>query len=272
MAFFTTTDGCRLYHETHGMPKSKGDRPSLVFLNGSAQTAIQWRPQALFFKTEFPVVCYDARAQGKSDLGNRKLTLELHVEDLLSLLAFLQIDRAHLVGLSHGGQVAMAFSVRHPDKTARLILCGIGDDSSGRSRAIVRSWLQVLATEGLEAMARAALPVILGDSYLKMNEKILPKMADALATRNREKSLLAHLTALLDYPSTYENANRISHPCLVVAGSEDRVIEPTSARRLAEIIKAEYEEFEQTGHNVPVEAAGRFNRICRHFLMKASTS
>ena len=61
-------------------------------------------------------------------------------------------------------------------------------------------------------------------------------------------------------------------PCLVVSGSEDLLNAPASAMRLAQIIKADYELFEQTGHNVPVEAAERFNRLCRRFLTKPSAS
>ena len=276
MAYFTTTDGCRLYYETHGFHRHQepqrfdADHPAVVFLNGTTQTALQWRPQVLDLQPDFPIVCYDGRAQGKSEPGIRTLTLDLHVEDLLSLLSYLDIQKTHLVGLSHGARVALAFATRHLAITDRLILCGIGADPGYRTRLIVRSWNAVLTAGGLEALAWAALPVILGESFLKENEKILPKMVAALVARNRKESLLAHFTALLSYPPLTETASRLGRPCLVVSGSEDLLYTPGSAKRLAEIIEADYERFEKTGHNVPVEAAKRFNRLCRRFLTTTS--
>ena len=269
MAFFTTADSCRLHYQTHGISgsySSDPNRPAVVFLNGTTQTALQWRPQALYFKTDFRVVCYDGRAQGKSDRGDRSLSLDLHVDDLSALLAFLQIEKANLVGLSHGGQVALAFSVRHPEKTARLVLCGVGSEPGSRTRAIVRSWMEILATGGLEAMAWAAMPVILGSKYLEENEMILSKMVAALVARNRKESLSAHIEAMLAYPPPAVNAISNSRPCLVVSGSHDLLSPPGAARQLARITKGGYQEFENTGHNVPLEAADRFNRMCRRFL------
>jgi pimeloyl-ACP methyl ester carboxylesterase len=267
MAFFTTTDGCRLYYQTYGFD---GDQPVVVFLNGTTQSALMWRPQALFFKNEFRVLCYDARAQGKSDLGRRALSIDLHVEDLLSLFTFLQIGGAYLVGLSHGAQVALAFAASHPQRAARLVLCGVGSEPGPRTLAVVRSWLEILATGNLETMGWAALPIILGETYLRQNKTLLPKMVKALEARNRKESLLAQLEALLTYPPASAHAATLSQPCLVLSGSEDLLNHPASAKRLAEITNAGYEEFDRIGHSVPAEAPERFNRVCRRFLMEPS--
>ena len=272
---FTTTDGCRLAYEAHGFDGSRGaddEKPAVVFLNGTTQTALMWRPQAVFLKNDFQVLCYDGRAQGKSDPGNRSLSLDLHVQDLSALLARLQIGRAHLVGLSHGAQVALAFAARHPEKAERLILCGIGDEPGSRARAIVRSWLEILDRSGLPAMAWAALPVILGESYLRANEMLLPKMVDALVTRNRKASLHAHLTALLAYPPPSDSAIRIAHRCQVISGSEDLLTAPAAAKQLARLTGGAWKQFQRAGHSLPVEAAERFNRLCRRFLAEPSAA
>ena len=266
MATFTTTDGCRLDYQLHGFHGADDNQPAVVFLNGTTQTALQWRPHALSFKTDFRVVCYDGRAQGKSEPGNRALSLDLHVDDLSSLLAFLKINTAHLVGLSHGGQLALAYAARHPEKTARLVVCGVGAEPGPRTRAIVRSWLEILSAGSLEAMAWAALPVILGKTYLEKNEKILPKMVAALVARNRKAALLAHLKAQLTYPLPSVSAKMNSRPCLVISGSQDLLSRPAAARQLARITNGTYEEFTQTGHIAPIEAPERFNRVCRRFL------
>ena len=53
---------------------------------------------------------YDARAQGRSDLGERELSLERHAEDFAALLKHLEVEKVHLVGLSHGAKVALAYA------------------------------------------------------------------------------------------------------------------------------------------------------------------
>ena len=266
MATFTTTDGCRLHYQVYGFCGADDNQPAVVFINGTTQTALQWRPHALSFKTDFQVVCYDGRSQGKSEPGNRALSLDLHVQDLSCLLTFLHIGKAHLVGLSHGGQLALAFAARHPEKTARLVVCGVGAEHGSRTRTILRSWLEILTTGSLEAMAWAALPVILGKTYLEKNEKILPKIVAALVARNRKASLLAHIEAMLAYPPPSASAKLSSRPCLVISGSEDLLSHPAAARQLARITNGTHEEFAQTGHIAPVEAPERFNRVCRRFL------
>ena len=263
MAIFTTTDGCRLYYDLHGFD---GEKPVVVFLNGTTQTALQWRPQARFFKDEFRVVCYDGRAQGKSELGSRPLSLDLHVEDLAALFSYLKIDLPHLVGLSHGAQVALAFAARFPEKTDRMVLCGVGSEPEPRSRMIVRSWLEIIDRCGLEPMAWAALPVVLGEKYLAENQQISEKMVAALAVRNRRASLLAHFSALLRYPAPSVDAEATTSRCLVISGEDDLLVSAEEAKRLADLTAGEHIALEQVGHSVPIEAAEHFNRICHRFL------
>lgn len=263
MAMFTTTDGCRLYYDLHGF---EGEKPAVVFLNGITQTALQWRPQARFFSSEFRVVCYDGRAQGKSDLGSRPLSVELHVEDLAALLSHLKIEQPHLVGLSHGAQVALAFAARYPEKTDRMVLCSVGSEPEPRMQAIVRCWLEILDQCGLQSMAWAALPVVLGEKYLGENRKIAEKMVSALAVRNDKASLLAHFDALRRYPAPSIAAQTTTSRCLVISGTDDLLVSTEAAKRLAHLTAGEHIGLEQIGHNVPIEAADHFNRICHRFL------
>ena len=99
MPFFQTSDGCRIYHECHGITTQ---RQVVVFLNGTTQTTVNWLPHARALEEHFGVILYDARGQGKSDLGNKPLSLEQHTADLALLFNLLRLKTAHLVGLSHG--------------------------------------------------------------------------------------------------------------------------------------------------------------------------
>ena len=100
---------------------------------------------------------YDARAQGKSDLGKKELSLQSHVADLGELFDHLAVGKSHLVGLSHGAQVALAFAAQIPERVNRLVLCSLGAWPSEHATTIVQSWIKILKKSGLKAMTQMAL-------------------------------------------------------------------------------------------------------------------
>jgi pimeloyl-ACP methyl ester carboxylesterase len=55
-------------------------------------------------------------------------------------------------------------------------------------------------------------------------------------------------------------------PALVISGSQDLLVPSSSARKLADLCRAEYLKFADCGHTVPAEAGERFNRELSRFL------
>ena len=263
MPYFKTKDGCRLFYETFGLEPLK---PALVFLNGTTQTTVHWRPQALYFKKEYHILLYDARAQGKSEVGQSPLTLDIHVDDLFNLLVHIALEKALLVGLSHGAHVALAMAAKNPAQVDRLVLCSMAAKPSGRARTALQSWGKILRADGLEAMARAALPTIFGEAYLAENRRILDKMVTAVATRNRADALLAHLDALTRYPPPSLLSATIRQPTLVISGDQDPLVSPDGAARLAALGRGSHHLLPQSGHTVPIEAPDLFNQALAVFF------
>ena len=263
MPHFKTNDCCKIYYETHGFESLN---PVVVFLNGTMQTTFNWRPHARIFKDSFRVILYDARAQGKSELGKKKLSLDLHVKDLSELLDHLKIKKAHLVGLSHGAYVALAFASRFPDFVGRLILCSINAEKSAQTIIIVKSWLEILKSEGLDALSWTILPMVFGEEFLKVNKKIIDKMVEAIVVRNNKDALIEQLKAINKYPSPGSLAKKINCPALVISGSQDQLVNPKEASQLADLCSARHEEIPDIGHSIPAEAPELFNRTVLKFL------
>ncbi len=263
MPYFKTKDGCRLFYETFGVEPLK---PALVFLNGTTQTTVHWRPQALYFKKEYHILLYDARAQGKSEVGQSPLTLDIHVDDLFNLLLHIGLKKALLVGLSHGAHVALAMAAKNPAQVDSLVLCSMAAEPSARARAAIQSWGKILNANGLEAMAWAALPTIFGEAYRAENRRILEKMVTAIATRNRAEALLAHLDAMMRYPSPSLHGATIRQPTLVISGEKDPLVSPDGAARLAALCRGTHRLLPQTGHTVPIEAPDLFNQALAAFF------
>lgn len=67
---------------------------------------------------------YDERGTGLSDWRVDDLGFEAFVEDLEEVVAAAGLDRFPLLGISHGGAVAVAYAARHPGTVERLVLWG----------------------------------------------------------------------------------------------------------------------------------------------------
>lgn len=265
MPFFKTQDGNSLYYETEGFETSG---PVVVFLNGTMQTTVYWKTLASMFKDRFQVLMYDARAQGQSGLGDQALSLDLHAEDLAALLEHVEVERAHLVGFSHGAKVALVCAHRFPGLVDRLVLCSAGTALSSRARLMMQSWLEILKSAGLEATAWAALPVVFGEEYLAKQERILSTIVKAITTRNSKANLVAHLEALLKYPPLTEIVQSIDTPGLVISASDDPLVTEEGAGQLASLCNGRHERIACVGHSVPAEAPELFGRMIMQFVDK----
>jgi 3-oxoadipate enol-lactonase len=263
MPYFATKDGCRVYYEMQGGTSSK---PVVVFLNGTLQDTRYWKPHARALKEHFQVLRYDARAQGQSELGQKGQKLEGHAADLAGLLNHLEVEKAHLVGLSHGAKVALAFAAIAPQRVARLVLCSISADTTCRARLIVSSWLQVLKRSGLEAMVWVCLPLVFGEAFLKQKERILDSIVKAIVARNTEESLVAQLEAWGAYPPLSQIARNVHAPCLIISASDDPMVTEEGARRLAGFCRGDHEHIVGIGHSIAAEAPGWFNKTVLAFL------
>ncbi len=262
MPYFTTSDNCRIFYETKGVGAQK---PAVVFLNGTAQTTLNWWPLAGVIEDRFQVLMYDARAQGRSDLGKQKLSLEGHAVDLSNLLNDLGVATCSLVGVSHGAHLALALADAFPRRVDRMVLCGIGSDFTPRARIMINAWRKILAAGGIEALAWAMLPFVFGQAFLKNNEDKLGMIVKTMVRRNHEKSLVAHLDALTSYPSPSRMAKELKTPALIVSGAEDPIAPEKKAKKLARLCKGRHLLIKDAGHSVPMEAPRRFQAAFTEF-------
>ena len=263
MPYFTTGDGCRIFYRLHDSDTSS---PVVIFFNGTTGTTLYWGASAPVFSKQFRLLFYDARAQGQSDLGNKPLSLERHIADLKELCAHLDIDKASLIGISHGARLALALAHDAPQIVDRLILCSLGAGTNYRSRVTIQAWIKLLQLSGLEAMAWATLPTVFGNEFLRLQHKALSMIVAAVVKRNDTSALLAQLEALLQYPNPEPLPGSFARPTLIMSGAEDPLVSTAEAVQLARLCNARHEELSGIGHSIPAEAPRLFERIVMAFL------
>ena len=264
MPFINLHDSCRLYYQCHDSDTAK---PAVVFLNGTTQTTKSWGMQAKGLQDHFRIIRYDARGQGQSDLGVKDLTIDGHIHDLIQLMDYLYLDHFHLVGLSHGARVACELGQKYPERTDKMILCGLGNDLSPRTSALLTSWYQILTSSNLETLAWAMLPVVFGEPFLEKHKTILNDMVSVIVKRNRPEAVEMHLRSMAHYLSVPDIRSENSNPTLIVAGNQDPIIQMEQFRILAKKLGAHLIQLKGVGHSPNIEAPEVFNKIIAQFLL-----
>jgi 3-oxoadipate enol-lactonase len=110
-------NGTRLYFEVTGAATELG--PPLVLIPETGTDRRIWGDQVAAFAERYRVVRYDLRGWGRSP---RRMGIYRHTEDLAGLLDWLGIERAALVGLGHGADIALELALDRPERVAALVL------------------------------------------------------------------------------------------------------------------------------------------------------
>lgn len=105
--------------------------PTLILLHGNGEDHTYFVKQIPAFSPHFRLVLMDTRGQGQSTGGDGELNFSVFASDLLALMDHLQIAKAHLLGFSDGGNLALTFALAHPERVQSLILNGANLDPGG---------------------------------------------------------------------------------------------------------------------------------------------
>ncbi len=99
-----------------------GEGPPLVFVHGGTTDSRMWRPQLAELADEFTVVAWDEPGAGRSSDVPPDFRLADYANSLSVLIEALQLEPAHVAGISWGGTVALELYRQHPELAATLIL------------------------------------------------------------------------------------------------------------------------------------------------------
>lgn len=257
-------NGVELYYELHG----PGDAPLLVLNNGVLMNAAgSWVFQTQALSRHYRLLQYDCRGQGQSEHPDSPYSMELHADDLAALLTELKFERAHIAGISYGGEVGQAFALKYPERCLSLILVDTVSEVGPELHIIIDSWLCAARAGDAEAFFNATVPWNFSPAFITANPKI---MADA---RGRYE--------LLDYPAVVRLCEcflevdftarlaEIQCPTCVIVGSVDLLKGPAYAAILKNgIPHAEYHLLHGAAHASCWERPQEFNTAVLGFLAK----
>ncbi|MBM3127643.1 MAG: alpha/beta fold hydrolase [Chloroflexi bacterium] len=118
---FIEINGAQIYYETFGDEHS--DRAPIVLIHGSTTTGkTDWHLVAPLLAREYRVIVPDCRGHGQSRNPNRSYSFKEMADDIAALVRALGYQRAHIIGHSNGGNVALVTLIEHPEIVQTAIL------------------------------------------------------------------------------------------------------------------------------------------------------
>ena len=109
----------------------KGSGDTLILLHGNGESSEYFVSQLDEFSRYFRVIALDTRGHGKSPRGEEPFTIRQFADDLKGFMDEKKIKKAHILGFSDGGNIAMCFALKYPEMVDRLILNGANLNPKG---------------------------------------------------------------------------------------------------------------------------------------------
>lgn len=268
------SDGTKLYYEEIGRGRA------IVFVHEFAGDHRSWEPQMRAFARQYRCVAFNARGYPPSDVPAdvAHYSQARAVDDIRDLLGHLDIDCAHVVGLSMGGFATLHFGLTYPYMAHSLTVagCGYGADPAKRKQFQDEAEASAARLDKLGA-AVFAKDYALGAARVQFQNKD-PRGWAEFAHQLSEHSAKGSANTLRGVqhqrPSLYDLKDRLAQltvPVLIVNGDEDEsCLEPgLMLKRM--IPTAAHVVLPRSGHTLNLEEPEAFNRAVGDFLAQVDS-
>ena len=215
----------------------KGQGEPLILLHGNGENCGYFKGQMDVFSKKYHVYAIDTRGHGRTPRGDKPFTIRQFAEDLLGFMNDHRIEKAHLLGFSDGGNIAMVFAIRYPYRVDRLILDGANLDAAGVRR-------------------RTQIPIEIGYRIAKL----FSGRSDAARLNTEMLGLMVN-----DPNVRPEELRKIHARTLVIAGTKDMIRE-SHTRLIAESIPDSQLVFIKGDHFIANKEPAKFNRAVLDFM------
>lgn len=245
-----------------------GSGELLIFLHGIGGNKRNWHDNLPAFGEHFHAVAWDARGYGESDDYDGPLHFSDFSKDLLRVIDHFGAKKAHIVGLSMGGRIAMDFAEKHQDRIATLTLCdthrGMSHFPPEKKAEFLRLRKEPLMNGG--GPKDIAHPVAKSLSGPNISQDAYDKLVDSLSRLHKESYIKSLEASVMT--DTHDRLGEIAVPTHIVVGSEDRLTNVDMARQLnAMIAGSALTIIDDAGHLPNIEKPREFDAAVLGFLV-----
>lgn len=247
----------------------EGTGSAIVLLHGLGSQGDDWLYQTPVFAQHYRVLAPNLRGHTNSSPVRGPLSIFMLAADVVRWLDTLQIETAHIVGLSLGGLVAQQLAIDFPERVNRLILCNTFARLRPTSIFEAHTLARRLIVSTLLPMATTAR-VVAADLFPWPDQAALRAVVLERIGRNDLVSYRYLIGAIRRFDSRAE-LGRIQAPTLLITGDRDNVVPRGCQRQLVRGIRTvKWHIVRNSGHATPIDQPEEFNRVVLAFL-KAET-
>ncbi len=217
----------------------------VVFVNSLGSDFRIW--DGVIAQLKRPVLRYDKRGHGLSDAPSGLYSIADFADDLLGLLDHLKLKRIVLVGISVGGQIALEFASRFPERLAGVVFCDTGMKIG--TSDLWNARIAAVNDGGLISISDSVMQRWF-DSSFHAQQPARVRGFQNMLERTSSLGYVATCAALRD--SDLHNAAQIVREArvktLVVCGQDDQSTPVALSQELAQTLETRLELIEDAGH------------------------
>jgi 3-oxoadipate enol-lactonase len=228
-----------------------GEGEPMLLIQGMSATHLAWgRPFLDELERSFDCIVFDNRGMGLSGQAELPFTTADLAGDAVGLLDALEIETAHMVGISMGGMIAQELALAHPERIRTLTLgatyCG-GPEGTLMAPEDLQLLGTAYASGEREQVFRAMWEINLSPGF-RADDSRFAAFAEMGSTLPAPQPVVLQQMQACAQHKTDDRLNQISLPTLVIHGDVDRLLGPGNGREIAALIPARLEMLEGVGH------------------------
>lgn len=248
-----------------------GNGEIVVFLHGSGPGVTAWANWNKIFplmQDDFRLIAPDMVGFGFTERPeNPVYNMNVWVQQTIDLFDALNIKKAHLVGNSFGGALALSMAVKYPERINNLVLMGSMGVSFPITYGLDTVWGYTPSFENMQELLDLftydhsfATPELIETRYRSSMQPGFQESFSSMFPEPRQKSV--------EFMAGNENYIRnIRNKTLIVHGREDRVIPLSNSYKLMELIDdAQLHVFGHCGHWTQIEHSQEFATLISNFF------
>jgi pimeloyl-ACP methyl ester carboxylesterase len=235
--------------ELHYLRAGAGE--PMLLIQGMSATHLTWgRPFLSPLEESFDCIAFDNRGMGLSGQAELPFTTADLAGDTAALLDALEIESAHVVGISMGGMIAQELALAHPERIRTLTLgatyCG-GPEGTLMAPEDLQMLGAAMASGDREQVFRAMWEINLSPDF-REDEARFAEFCEMASALPAPKDVVFQQMRACGAHDTSARLNQVSVPTQVVHGTADRLLGVGNGVQIASLLSVEPQLLEGVGH------------------------
>lgn len=235
----------------------------LLFIHGWLGSSLEWIYQFSYFNSRQHVIFLDLPGFGKSDKPNTKYSIDFFTRVIIDFLKQLGYDEVILIGHSLGGLIVQNITIEYPDLVKKLILISTSAISQPKNKKFMLFWVNLIFKLAYASFLKSTIKRI--NSTEDETREVRRQYKNAVTIpKSVVLNTFKHMTSKF---KVNEKLFKLSHPTLVLYGTEDRIISKSEIVTLGNLIpNSEVVIIDNSPHRVMVKNYERVNKLISEFV------